>query len=36
MALAWDTKASGCEMRMLGRFTPHPEVFVIVQQARRT
>ena len=35
-ALAWDTKASGCEMWVRGSSTPHPEVFVIVQQARRT
>jgi len=35
-ALACDTKTSGCEMRLRGSSTPHPEVFIVVQQARRT
>lgn len=34
---AWDTKTSGVRERVNAcRFTPHPEVFVIVQQARVT
>ena len=35
-ALAWDTKTSDVQMWVRGSSTPHSEVFVIVQQARRT
>ncbi len=36
-ALAWDTKTSVViQVWLRGCSTPHPEVFVIVQQARRT